>query len=139
MNKTRKIAAALGAVAATAALLTGCTSDADTVSRNISTDSEQFKVQRRIVIFNGITDKVLLQIEGKCSVEKADSSLGEGTFEVTCRLGPNEYKKYYAGLSDNVSFFVDQLQPIDESVYHTKVLIKPENVIPDFDLQTGKQ
>jgi protein involved in sex pheromone biosynthesis len=41
-------------------ILSACTSQADTVSHNISKAADSFEVQRRIIFFNGITDKYLL-------------------------------------------------------------------------------
>jgi hypothetical protein len=53
-------------------LVTACgSSDADVAAKNISKAAEQFEVARRIVFFNGITDKYLLEIDGYCSVETA--------------------------------------------------------------------
>ena len=138
MNRIKKVIAA-GAVAMVALLATGCTSDADRASENISKAAEQFEVNRRIILFNGITDKILLEVEGRCSVENAESALGPRTLEVTCKTGPNDFKKHYGGLSDNVSFFAEQLDGIDVSVYHYRVIIKPENVIPDLSVEGGKQ
>jgi hypothetical protein len=139
MNIMKKIALLIVGAFGLIALLSGCTSDADRASENLSKSAEQFEINRRIVFFNGITDKYLLTVEGLCSVEKAESALGSGSLEVTCKIGPNKYKKHYLGLSDNVSFFVEQLQDADVSVYHYRVIFKPENIIPDIDIQGGKQ
>ena len=117
-------------------LMTGLTacgpSNADVASHNLSVEAEQFKVARRIVFFNGITDKYLAEIDGYCSVETGDSALS-GSLEVTCRLGPHKYKKAFFGLSDNVSYMVQQIDPIDVSVTRYKVIFKPEAIVPDFD------
>ena len=118
--------------------LASCTSDADRAGQNLSTAAEQFEINRRIVFFNGITDKYLLTVEGRCSVESAESALG-GSLEVTCKIGPDQYKKHYLGLSDNVSYFVEQLETADVSVYHYRVLFKPQNIVPEIDLETGEQ
>ncbi|MEU4709454.1 hypothetical protein AB0G00_23755 [Nocardia salmonicida] len=123
----KKTVAAVAAVLAALALA-GCSTDADVVSANISKDSDQFKIDRRVVFFNGITDKYLLSVEGKCSI-KDDG----GQLEVTCKTGDNEYKKHFLGLSDNVSYFVEQLQGANVSRYHYKVIFKPEAIIPDID------
>lgn len=56
---------------------------------------------------------------------------------VTCKIGADEYKKHYLGLSDNVSFFAEQLEPNKEDPYHYKVIIRPESILPDIDLQTS--
>jgi len=114
--------------------LTACDSQADVASRNISTAADQFEVNRRIVFFNGITDKYLLTIEGLCSLGNHDL-IGELT--VTCKVGPNEYKKHFLGLSDNVSYLVEQLDPIGVDVYHYRILFRPETIIPDIDLDTS--
>lgn len=117
--------------------LTACLegSDADVAAHNLSVAAEQFEVSRRIVFFNGITDKYLLEIQGLCSVETSESALG-GSLEVTCKTGPSSFKKHFLGLSDNVSFFVEQLDSAMVSTYHYKVIFKPDVIIPDFDLKT---
>lgn len=112
--------------------LVGCSSDADVASKNLSKAAEQFEVNRRVVFFNGITDKYLLSIEGRCSVETTDSALG-GSLEVTCKLGDGQFKKHFLGLSDNVSYFVEQLEGTNVSVYHYRVIFKPETIVPDID------
>lgn len=112
--------------------VTSCSSDADVASENLSKQAEQFKIQRRIVFFNGITDSYLLTIDGRCSIEDDGNQL-----EVTCKIGKNAYKKHFLGLSDNVSYFVEQLKPIDVSVYRYKVIFKPESIVPDIDLKTS--
>jgi hypothetical protein len=129
-------AAGLAAVLVAVALpLTGCgQTDADVASKNISTEAEQFKVARRIVFINGITDKYLLTITGYCSVETGDSALA-GSLEVTCKTGPGAYKKSFLGLSDNVTYMVQQIDPIDVSTSRYKVIFKPSTIIPDIDVK----
>jgi hypothetical protein len=119
--------------------LTGCVSDADVASENLSKSAEQFEINRRIVFFNGITDKYLLQIEGFCSVETGNSMLS-GSIDVTCKTGPKSYKKSFLGLSDNVSFFVEQMEAAEVSPYNYRVIFKPDAIIPNIDLvtQVGK-
>lgn len=123
---------AASAIAA-AALLTGCTSsDADVASRNVSKAAEQFEVFRRIVFFNGITDKYILVIEGRCSIETGDSGL-MGSVEVTCKLPDGSFKKAFMGLSDNVSYLVEQPEGIKVSTTRYRVIFKPEAIVPNFD------
>lgn len=112
-------------------ILTACT-DADIASQNLSKDADYFKINRRIVFYNGITDSYMLTIEGKCSLGNQDTSK---QLTVTCKTGDNEYKKHFLGLSDNVTYFVEQLEGADVSVYHYKVVFKPTAIIPDFDVK----
>ncbi|GFN32450.1 beta-sandwich lipoprotein [Paenibacillus xylaniclasticus] len=118
-----------------AILLTACSSEADTVSRNLSTAADSFEVQRRVVFFNGITDKYLLTIEGLCSLGNNDK---EGRLSVTCKVGEGKYKKHFLGLSDNVSFLVEQTDAVSVDPFHYRIVFRPESIIPDIDLQTSK-
>lgn len=128
----RKAITGLAALALFGVLGTACTSSkADIASSNLSKEAEQFKINRRIVFFNGITDKYLLEVEGFCSVETTDSKLG-GSLEVTCRVGPGQYKKSFLGLSDNVSYFVEQIDSANVSEDHYLVIFRPDTIIPDI-------
>lgn len=128
---TLVVAAAI--VLASSVVLTGCTkTDADVAAKNISKAAEQFEVLRRIVFINGITDKYLLEIQGYCSVETGESALG-GSIEVTCKTGKGKFKKSFLGLSDNVTYMVEQIDPVGVSTTHYRVIFKPEAIIPNFD------
>jgi len=87
-------------------LFIGC-NDSNVVSSNISTDADNFKINRRIIFYNGITDKYIFVIEGFCSIEKDNR---DNQLEVTCKVGKNSYKKHYLGISDNVTYFIEQLE-----------------------------
>lgn len=128
-NTLRLLALILFAVA----FLAGCETDARVASRNLSQAADMFEIDRRIVFFNGITDKYLLTIEGRCSIE-VDT---RGKLDVTCKTGPNVFKKHFLGLSDNVSWFAEQLDSADVSVYRYRVIFKPEVIVPNVDLATS--
>lgn len=119
-------------LAASALALTGCATDQQRASENLSKAADSFEVERRVVFFNGITDKYLLTIEGLCAITPDG-----GKLDVTCKTGEGEYKKHFLGLSDNVSYFVEQIEGENVSPYHYRVIFKPENIIPDIDLQTS--
>ena len=129
MSKAMKISAV--SLAALAVLgLSGCATDtdADVASQNLSKAADQFEIERRIVFFNGITDKYLLTIEGKCSIRDDNRQL-----EVTCKTVGGEYKKHFLGLSDNVSYVAEQIESANVSTDHYRVIFKPEAIIPDID------
>ena len=126
MKKTL-IALALG----TAALLTAC-NDADVASRNLSVAADNFEINRRVVFYNGITDTYMLTIEGLCSLGNNDSA---GQLTVTCKVGPSAFKKHFLGLSDNVTYFVEQLEPVTADPFHYRVIFRPTTIIPDIELQ----
>lgn len=126
-------------LAVIAALFTfaGCgsvTSDADTVNENLNTAAEQFEVNRKIVFYNGITDKIVSTIEGRCSIERdADK------FQAICKVGPNQFTRDEMGRSDNMTYFVLQGEPVAADVYRKRIIIKPEGTIPDIDIVTGQR
>lgn len=112
--------------------LSGCSSDADLASYNLSKDADNFKVLRRIVFYNGITGEYMLTIEGYCSLGNDDTDKKR---TVTCKLGPDKYKKHFLGLSDNVTYFAEQLESKDVSEDHYKVIFKPTTIIPDIEMR----
>lgn len=125
--KLAKIAAAGLAAAA----LLGC-SDADVVSSNLSKAADQFEVSRRIVFYNGITGEYMLTIEGLCSLGNNDSARA---LSVTCKTGPDSYKKHYLGLSDNVSFVVEQVDGNKADPSQYRVVFKPAAVVPNVEIR----
>lgn len=120
------------AVVAFAATLTACSNDADVASENLSTAADNFEIVRRIVFVNGITDQYLLEVVGLCSITDEGHQL-----EVTCKLGENDYVKHFLGLSDNVTYFAEQIEGADVSVNHYRVTFKPQEIVPDIDLRGG--
>lgn len=123
----------LFAVVVCVLLLTSC-SDADVASNNLSKAADSFEITRRIVFYNGITNDYILVIEGLCSLGNYDTAGVE--LSVTCKTGPNSFKKHYLGLSDNVTYFAEQIEPTQVDVYYYRVIFKPSVIVPDIDLQT---
>ena len=112
--------------------LAACTSDADVASENLSKAADQFEILRRIVFYNGITDQYIFSIEGFCSLGNHDASR---ELSVTCKIGPGQFKKHFLGLSDNVTYFVEQLDAANVSTSHYRVVFKPSVIIPDIDVR----
>lgn len=112
-------------------LFAGCT-DADVASENISRAADQFEVNRRIVFYNGISGEYILTIEGFCSLGNYDSA---GELSVTCETSKGQYKKHYLGLSDNVTYFAEQIDSEGVSKDHYRVIFKPKTIIPDIDIE----
>lgn len=111
------------------ALLAGCQGDAQVASNNLSKAADMFEIDRRVVFYNGINGEYMLTLEGKCSIEDSNRQL-----EVTCKTGPSEYKKHFLGLSDNVTYFAEQIDGVGVSVYHNRIVWKPQSIIPNIDI-----
>ena len=128
----KKIVFAMLTVASVAA----CVPDAQVASSNLSKAADMFEINRRIVFYNGITDSYMLTLEGRCSIE-ADGA--DKQLEVTCKTGDASFKKHFLGLSDNVTYFVEQLDSSNVSVYHYRVVFKPQSIVPDADIRIDAQ
>jgi hypothetical protein len=106
--------------------------DAKVASENLSTAADQFEIFRRVVFYNGITNEYILVVEGYCSIEvdTVDNQL-----ELIVKTGPGEYVKHFLGLSDNVTYFAEQLRPKAVSSGQYRVIFKPSVIIPDVDIK----
>lgn len=111
-----------------AAIVAGCSSDADVASRNLSQAADNFEVSRRVVFYNGITGEYMLSIEGLCSKGNSDSAR---QVTITCKVGGG-YKKHFLGLSDNVTYIIEQVEPFAAGTNHYVVNFKPSAIIPDI-------
>ena len=116
--------------------LVGCISDTDMASSNLSTAANKFEIMRRVVFYNGITGDYILSIEGLCSLGNNDTAQ---RLTVTCKTGNREYKKHFLGLSDNVTFFAEQLESANVSAYHYRVVFKPQSILPDVDFKADSK
>ena len=96
-------------------LLGACTAK-DTVSQNISRDADEFRVVRRVVFYNSITDTYMMEMVGNIAID-IDR---DGVLEVIAKIGPDEYQKHYLGLSDNVTYTVEQIGTVDASLAATR-------------------
>lgn len=130
----KRVLMGLGLVAALFTL-SACQDQAKLASHNLSKAADNFEITRRIVFVNGITDNYLLSIEGRCAFEVENSA--KPKLAVTCKVGPNEFKKHSLGLSDNVTFFSEQLEGADVSVYRYRVTFRPSTILPDVRADLG--
>jgi hypothetical protein len=77
----------------------------------------------------------MLTIEGLCSL---GNHYKTGEISIICKTGPGAFKKHFLGLSDNVTFFVEQLEPATVGVYHYRVIFRPQVIIPNVDFAGRK-
>lgn len=120
----------------TIVLLTGCNS-AETVSYNISRESDEFKVKRRITFVNLRTGDYLFTMTGKCSIQGGSGSLND-ELEVVCRIGEDKYQKHMLYLAEETTYVVEQLEDSDVSRYDYEFIFRPEAIIPiEIKTQVG--
>jgi len=135
---------AIAGIAMALVALTGCAapvttsngeSDADKVRENIALEAEAFQVQRTINVIDGISGEITFTAEGRCSFEYPGDN---GRVDAVCKYGPSEYRTHTFIIGDQDKVIIAQEAAIDVSEYHTKVIIKPQNIIPEFGLSVGE-
>lgn len=115
------------AMAATLALsLTACT-EAERVSYNLSQEADNFNDVRQVTVINCLQGDVLFQMTGKMSItaDTADNQL-----EVVVEDEYGNYKKHFIGLSDNVTYVVEDITSGDVEKYRYTLNFNPNMWIP---------
>lgn len=110
----------------TGVLLTGCT-QAERVSYNLSQEADNFNVVRQLTVINCIEGDVLFQMTGKMSIT-ADTE--DKQLEVIVENENGTYKKHFVGLSDNVTYVVEDLDVNNVSKYKYTLNYNPKMWIP---------
>lgn len=108
-----------------------CVDDAVVVRQNLETAEQNFQVYRRVVFYNGITGEYILTIEGYLAII-VDT---DGDLVVTVKTESGEFMKHYLGLSDNVTYFSEALQPSAVSDKRYKVIFKPASIVPTIEVR----
>lgn len=134
----KKMTRIMAGAAAALLVLAGCSSEASTASRNIDKAAENFEVERRITFINGITDEYLLTVEGKCSTIITENE----QLQVTCKVAEgnddDSYWRHTLGLSDNVTFIVEQTAAAENvDGFRHRIIFRPETIIPAPELSTS--
>lgn len=111
--------------------MSGCASDAFMARHNLEVAEQNFEVSRRVVFYNGINGEYILTIEGKLAII-IDS---DGDLVVTVKTSEGEYLKHYLGLSDNVTYFSEQLAAKDVSTSQYRVIFKPSVIVPSIEFK----
>jgi hypothetical protein len=107
---------------------------ADRANENLSKAAENFEVPRRIVGVNAITDSVLFSVEGFCSYETYGN-----TYQAICKQPDGSIERTTLAKSDNVTIVVTQMQGVHVDLFRSRVIFRPETIIPNFDLSTSAQ
>ena len=127
MKKKLFIAAVIGATA-----LAGCDTEANRVSYNLSQEADNFNDIRQITVINCLQGDVLFQMTGKMSItaDTADNQL-----EVIVEDEKGEYKKHFIGLSDNVTYVVEDVTAGGVEKYKYTLNFNPEMWLP-YEVET---
>ena len=117
----KKFIAFIMVLASVCVILVGC-SEADKVNSNLSKQADYFETERKITVYNARTDKIILEAEGFMSI--SNNSTNE--LVVTCKIGPNMYKKNYVYLNDYTMYVVEDITGTHTDPYHYKMYFHTE-------------
>lgn len=110
----------------TGLMLSAC-SQADRVSTNLAQEADSFNVVRKVTVLNAITNDVMFEMSGRMAI-KADTE--EKQLEIVVETDKKKYQKHIIGLSDNVSYVVQDVTTKDVSNYQYTINFNPKMWIP---------
>lgn len=112
--------------------LAGCETQAERVSYNLSQEADNFNNIRQVTVINCLQGDVLFQMTGKISItaDRTDNQL-----EIIVEDESGEYKKHFIGLSDNVTYVVEDITSDDVSNYKYTLNFNPKMWLP-YDVET---
>lgn len=124
----KKIIAMLLIVAMAVTCFAGCKqTQASQVSYNLSLEADNFNDVRQITVINCLQGDVLFQMTGKISIE---ADMADNQLEIIVEDENGEYKKHFIGLSDNVTYVVEDITSDDVSNYKYTLNFNPKMWIP---------
>ena len=107
--------------------MTGCVDEATVVSYNVSKEADNFNVVRRLTVINTRTDKCLLQMTGKISIEDVTDGIAV-LVEVDRDKGI--YQKHWVYLNENTMYTVEDLNGVGVSKYAYELEFMPQELFP---------
>ena len=116
----------LATLVLSATTLVAC-SQADRVSSNLSQEADNFNTVRKVTVLNAITNDVMFEMSGRMSIS-ADTE--DNQLEVIVEDEKGEYQKHIVGLSDNVSYIVQDVTTKDVNNYKYTINFNPKMWIP---------
>lgn len=108
--------------------LTGCAQrESNKVSRNLSLEADNFNVVRQLTVVDCINGDTLFQMTGRMSIT---ADVADNQLEVIVEDENGNYQKHFVGLSDNVTYVVEQLRAENVDNYKYTLNYNPKMWIP---------
>lgn len=114
---------------AMAVTLAACSTEADRVSYNLSQQADNFNDVRQITVINCLQGDVLFQMTGKMSIT---ADIADKQLEILVEDENGEYKKHFIGLSDNVTYVVEDVTTGDVNQYKYTLNFNPKMWLPEI-------
>ena len=106
--------------------LAGC-SEASRVEYNLTKEADNFNILRSVTVINCLQGDVLFQMTGKMSIT---ADVTDNQLEVIVENDDGTYSKHFVGLSDNVTYVIEDLDSNDVDKYKFTINYNPKMWIP---------
>ena len=113
-------------------LMVGCETEADRVSYNLSQEADNFNVVRQLTVINCLQGDVLFQMTGKMSIKP---DMEENQLEIIVENEDGTHTKHFVGLSDNVTYVVEQVSGEYVNKYKYTLVYNPKMWVPVLDIK----
>ena len=109
-------------------------SEASRVESNLTKEADNFNVVRQLTVINCLKGDVLFQMTGKMSIT---ADVNDNQLEIIVENDDGNYAKHFVGLSDNVTYTIEDLNlgANDVEKYKYTLNFNPEMWLP-FEVET---
>ena len=102
----KRIACVLAMAALAVGMLAGCETEASRVEYNLTQEADNFNIVRQLTVINCLQGDVLFQMTGKMSIT---ADVNDNQLEIIVENEDGNYTKHFVGLSDNVTYTIEDL------------------------------
>lgn len=102
----KRIACVLAMAALAVGMLAGCETEASRVEYNLTQEADNFNIVRQLTVINCLQGDVLFQMTGKMSIT---ADVDDNQLEIIVENDDGNYTKHFVGLSDNVTYTIEDL------------------------------
>ena len=114
--------------------LSGCITQADKVEYNLTQEADNFNIVRQLTVINCLQGDVLFQMTGRMSIT---ADVEDNQLEIIVENEDGNYTKHFVGLSDNVTYTIEDLNlgKNDVKKYKYTLNFNPNMWLP-YDVET---
>ena len=102
----KRIACVLAMAALAVGMLAGCETEVSRVEYNLTQEADNFNIVRQLTVINCLQGDVLFQMTGKMSIT---ADVDDNQLEIIVENEDGNYTKHFVGLSDNVTYTIEDL------------------------------
>lgn len=130
----KRIACVLAMATLAVGMLAGCETEASRVEYNLTQEADNFNIVRQLTVINCLQGDVLFQMTGKMSIT---ADVDDNQLEIIVENEDGNYTKHFVGLSDNVTYTIEDLNlgKNDVEKYRYTLNFNPNMWLP-YDVET---